>query len=152
MAELKAFEMGANVITSYKNKDFAAMTCAWSMMCDYDKILMLLGKQSDTAKKIIKGDKVGVSALSKGQIMIAKHFGETHSSEFPKFNQHYLEKLNGVYVVKEAKVKMECEVIDILHLPGIEDDSLLYLKVINFKDDVNKKFLTYDDFLNIEGE
>lgn len=145
MGNLHAFEMGANVVTSYKNKQFCAMTCAWAMMVDYDKILMLLGAQSDTAKQIAKGDLVGVSALSSGQGLIANHFGSEHSLSFPKFNQHYLEKLDDVYVVKEAKVKMVCEVLDIIHLPGIEEDNLVYFKVKNFADDEAKSFLTYSE-------
>ena len=83
MADLKAFTMGANVVTSYKNKKFCAMTCAWAMMCDYDKLMMLLGNQSDTGRQIKKGDIIGVSALSKGQATIAKHFGDNHSLSFP---------------------------------------------------------------------
>ncbi len=141
MANLEAFLMGANVITSYKNSKFRAMTCAWSMMCDYDKVMMLLGSTSDTGKSLVKGDLVGVSALAKGQDLIAKHFGENHSDSYPKFNQHYLEKYNDVYVVKEAKVKMKCEVLDVMHVEGMEADYLVYLKVLDYKQEDNKVFL-----------
>lgn len=145
MADLKAFTMGANVVTSYKNKKFCAMTCAWAMMCDYDKLMMLLGNQSDTGRQIKKGDIIGVSALSKGQATIAKHFGDNHSLSFPKFNQHYLEKKGDTYVVKGAKTKMICEVLDVLHLPGIEKDNLLYLLVIKADVDEKKEFLDAKD-------
>ncbi len=145
MAELRAFQMGANVVTLHKDKKFCAMTCAWAMMCDYDKILLLLGSQSDTGKSINIGDKVGVSALSKGQGNIAGFFGENHSLSFSKFNQHYLERYQDVYVVKEAKVQMVCEVIDILHLKGSEKDNLVQLKVVEFRDNDSLDFLEYKE-------
>ena len=145
MADLKAFKMGVNVVTSYKSKKFCAMTCAWAMMCDYDKLMMLLGCQSDTGRQIKKGDIIGVSALSKSQKTIAKHFGDNHSLSFPKFNQHYLEKKGDIYVVKGAKNKMVCEVLDVLYVPGIEKDNLLYLQVITSDVDPKKEFLDIED-------
>ncbi len=148
MADLQAFLMGANVITSFKDNKFRAMTCAWSMMCDYDKVMMLLGSTSDTGKALKKDDLVGVSALSKGQSLIAKHFGDNHSDSFAKFNQHYLEKIDNVYVVKEAKVKMVCKVLDVLHIDGIKEDYLVYLQVLNFKNDESKEYLNANDVLS----
>lgn len=142
MSNLEAFLAGANVVTSFKDNKFRAMTCAWAMMCDYDKVMLLLGSQSDTGKAIQKGDIVGVSGLSNNQKLIAKHFGDNHSDSFAKFNQHYLEKFHAAYVVKEAKTKLCCEVIDVLHLPGIEADALLYLRVVDYKEDSSKTFLS----------
>lgn len=144
MSDFRAFKMGVNVLTSFKDGKFRAMTCAWAMMADYDKVLMLVGSQSDTGKALKKGDKVGLSALSSHQEFIGNYFGDNHSDSFQKFNQHYLENYNGVYVVKEAKVKMCLEVINIYHLEGIENDNLVYLKVLNESTDDNREFLSFN--------
>lgn len=136
---------GANIITLVKDKKFKAMTCAWSMMVDYDRILMLIGSQSDTGNALEINDKVGVSALSKDQADIAMLFGENHSNSFDKFYSLNLTKYNGVYVIKEAKVIMECEVIDILHLKEEPEDHLVHLKVLSYTNDKSKRFLNYDE-------
>ena len=60
----KAFDHGVNIITLEKNHQKMAMTCAWAMQVDYDKILCLLGSQSITGNTIKKGDYIGISAVS----------------------------------------------------------------------------------------
>ncbi|MEI3526738.1 MAG: hypothetical protein V8R15_01340 [Bacilli bacterium] len=50
----KAFDHGVNIITLEKNYQKMAMTCAWAMQVDYDKILCLLGSQSVTGNTIKK--------------------------------------------------------------------------------------------------
>ena len=40
---------------------------------------------------------------------------------------------------------MICEVLDVLHLPGIEKDNLLYLQVIKADVDEKKEFLDAKD-------
>ena len=53
---------GANVVAYQKERNYA-MTCAWAMQADYDKILMLLGSESETGNNLQVGDIIGVSAL-----------------------------------------------------------------------------------------
>ncbi len=146
MADLQAVNMGANVITLNKNNKFYAMTCAWMMMVDYDKLLCLLGSQSTTGKAVEKGDTLGVSALAKGMQEEANFFGDLHSDTIDKKNMAYLEPFSDVFVVKNAKVTMKCEVIDILKPTGLEADNLLYLKIVDAKSDSNKEFLSLTDF------
>ena len=63
----RAVDHTVNVIGYEKNNTKYVMTCAWSMMVDYDKIVSLIGSQSVTGKNIKKGDIVGFSALCKEQ-------------------------------------------------------------------------------------
>lgn len=136
---------GANIITLTKNNKFKAMTCAWTMMVDYDRILMLIGSQSDTGNSLCVGDFVGVSALNKDQKDIAIEFGENHSDSFDKFYSLHLSNYNGVYVVKDAKTIMHCQVLDIIHLKEEEKDHLVHLKVLNYQTNPDKRFLNYDE-------
>lgn len=68
----KAFDHGVNIITLEKNHQKMAMTCAWAMQVDYDKILCLLGSQSVTGNTIKKGDYIGISVLGISQKEIAE--------------------------------------------------------------------------------
>ena len=36
---------------------------------------------------------------------------------------------------------MKCEVLDVMHVEGMEADYLVYLKVLDYKQDDNKAFL-----------
>ena len=83
---LRAFRAGANILAFNKNNTNYAMTCAWAMMVDYQKIAMLIGSQSVTGQNLEIGQKVGVSALSDGQQEIAKIIGMNHSNEINKFD------------------------------------------------------------------
>jgi len=82
--------------------------------------------------------KVGVSALADGQQEIAKIMGTTHSNEVNKFvNIEYTNKDN-MLLINNAKVLMECEVLEIKDLDG---DLLVFLSVNDFNEDENKDFL-----------
>lgn len=135
---LKAFRAGANILAFKKDNKNYAMTCAWAMMIDYSKIAMLIGGQSVTGKQLVKGLKVGVSALADGQQEIAKIIGTNHSDKFNKFeNIKYIEK-DCMILINEAKVLMECIVEEIQDIDG---DLLVFLKVDNFSENNQLQFL-----------
>lgn len=50
----RAFNYGANAVCFQKNDRKYGMICSWATQVDYDKIVMLLGAQSVTAKKIFQ--------------------------------------------------------------------------------------------------
>lgn len=133
------------VVAYNKNDKNYAMTCAWAMMVDYDKILCLLGEQSITGHNICKNDIIGVSTLSKEQKNIASILGEKHSDEIDKLKNINCNIKDSAITINDAKSEMICEVIDILHLEGIESDNLIYLKIINKKQN-DKKYLHMEDF------
>ena len=118
------------------------MTCAWAMQVDYDKVMLLLGQQSVTGQKIMPGDIIGVSALSQHQKEIALKLGDEHSDEVDKLEgiQH-LEKDGAIYILNAARL-MKVEVIEILHPKGIEEDNLIYGKIV-------EKIETIFPFLNM---
>lgn len=126
----RMLDHSVNVIAYEKNNTKYAMCCAWSMMVDYDKVVCLLGSQSVTGKNLSKGDKVGFSCLSQGQKDIATALGDRHSNEVNKLQDIKYYNNNGAIVVLGAMTNCVCEVIDILHLEGIEEDNLLYLRVL----------------------
>ncbi len=135
---LRAFRCGANILAFDKNDQKYAMTCAWAMMIDYSKIAMLIGGQSITGKQLELGLKVGVSALSSSQQEIAKIIGTKHSNEINKFeNINYLNKDNMI-LIEDAKVLMECEVVEIRDLEG---DLLVFLQVNDFKENEQLEYL-----------
>lgn len=125
-----AFNYGANVIAFEKENRKYAMTCAWAMQVDYDKILCLLGSQSVSGKAIKKGDIIGVSVLSNLQEAVAFKLGENHSDEVNKLEGiDYIFDDSAILIGGSSKT-MKVEVIDVLHLEGIEEDNLVYGKVI----------------------
>lgn len=131
---------GANLITLFKDNQFFSMTFAWGMAVGEDSMLCLLGSQSDTSKAIKIGDKVGISGLSKKQKDIALWYGSSHSLKENKFKEEYFEKIDDVYVVKNATRQLVGEVIDIFHLIDNDEDNIVYIKI-------NKKINGIDDFV-----
>ena len=97
----KAFDHGINIITLEKNHQKMAMTCAWAMQVDYDKILCLLGSQSVTGNTIKKGDYIGISVLGISQKEIAEAIGDCHSNEVDKFATYHFENYLDVMVLKD---------------------------------------------------
>jgi flavin reductase (DIM6/NTAB) family NADH-FMN oxidoreductase RutF len=140
----KAADYCVTVVAIEKNGRKYGMSCAWMVQVDYDKILCLLGSQSVTGSVICKGDKVGVSTLNKNQNGIALNFGDNHSNEVDKFvGINYINK-NGAICICDSSREMYCEVIDVLHLSGIEEDNLLYLKIVDSREN-NEDFMHYGD-------
>lgn len=135
---LRAFRTGANVLAYKKNNNNYAMTCAWAMMIDYQKIAMLIGSQSITGQNLSINQKVGVSALAEGQQEIAKIIGTTHSDKNDKFASiSYIDKENMI-LIKNAKVLMECTVESIQNLDG---DLLVFLTVNDFYEKEDAEYL-----------
>lgn len=135
---LRAFRCGANVLAYNKNNQNYAMTCAWAMMIDYQKIAMLIGGQSITGKNLELGLKVGVSALADGQQEIAKIIGTNHSDEINKFESIDYTNKDNMILINNSKVLMECSVCEIKDLDG---DLLVFLEVKDFYENEQLNFL-----------
>lgn len=134
------------VIAINKNNHLYGMACAWCMQVDYDKILMLLGSQSVTGKILEKGDLVGVSALNKDQVEISNKLGSHHSDKMNKFEGVDIDIDGSIVLIKGASRMMKAEILDIIHLKGVEEDNLIYLKINeNIKN--NDEFLNYSNYL-----
>lgn len=133
------------IISYEKHNVKYAMTCAWAMMVDYDKILCLLGEQSVTGRNVSKGDKLGVSVLASDQKEIALKLGDNHSDKIDKLSNINHTQIDCAITINDSKSEMICEVIDILNLNEIETDNLLYLRVLNKKQN-SKKYLHMEDF------
>ncbi len=48
----KALDYSVSVIAIKKKEELLGMTCAWAMQVDYDKMVCLLGVQSQTGKAL----------------------------------------------------------------------------------------------------
>lgn len=142
---------GVNVVAFEKNNIKFAATIAWSMQVDYDKILLLMGSQSDTGNNIEKGQIIGVSALAKNQIEISEKIGQNHSKTTDKLiGINYVEeKIDGhqetAITIVDAANQMVVEVVDVIHLKEIEEDNLIYGKVLKTKN-TDKEYLSMSDF------
>jgi flavin reductase (DIM6/NTAB) family NADH-FMN oxidoreductase RutF len=122
----KAFNYGANAVCFMKNGRKYGMICSWATQVDYDKIVMLLGAQSITGGNISKGDVIGVSVLSVQQEAVMNALGNNHSDQIDKFENLDYTLAGTAILIDNASVNMIVEVIDVLHLPGIEEDNLIY--------------------------
>lgn len=142
--ELSAFNYGANAVSFIKDGKKYGMICAWAMQADYDKILMLLGAQSVTGKNICKGDIIGVSSLNENQQNIVETLGDKHSDETDKFTNIKYTMKDSAILIDDASNCMIVEVLDVLHLEGIEKDNLIYGLVKSFTSNDSKKYSLSD--------
>lgn len=138
--ELSAFNYGANAVSFIKNEKKYGMICAWAMQADYDKILMLLGAQSITGRNIRKGDIIGVSALNENQKDVVDALGLSHSDDTDKFINIKYTVNDSAILIDGASNCMVVEVLDVLHLNGIEEDNLIYGLVKSFVSNDSKKY------------
>ena len=137
-----AFNHSVSVVGFVRNNQKYCMTCAWAMQVDYDKVLMLLGAQSVTGNKILKGDMIGVSALSKYQRDIALQIVDGHSDEMDKLKGvQYQVSTDALYILNAARI-MKVRVLEVMHLKGIESDNLIYGQIV-------EKIETVLPFLNM---
>lgn len=139
-----AFNYGVNAVCYKKNGRKYGMVCSWATQVDYDKIVMLLGAQSVTGKNISKGDIIGVSVLSEFQEDVMNTLGSNHSDEVDKFENINYTLSDSAILINDASVNMVVEVIDVLHLEGIEEDNLVYGFVISYTQS-DAKMMTYHD-------
>lgn len=58
--------------------------------------------------------------------MVVKALGYTHSDEVDKFENLDYTIEGSAILINGASLTMIVEVIDVLHLPGIEEDNLVY--------------------------
>jgi flavin reductase (DIM6/NTAB) family NADH-FMN oxidoreductase RutF len=142
--ELSAFNYGANAVSFIKNGKKYGMICAWAMQADYDKVLMLLGTQSINGKNIRKGDIIGVSALNENQQDIVDALGNSHSNDTDKFINIKYTINDSAILIDGASNCMTVEVLDVLHLKGIEEDNLMYGLVKSFARNDSKKYTMSD--------
>lgn len=143
---LRAFNSSVTIIAFHKEGKKFGMTCAWCSQVGYHEIACLIGEQSITGKKIAIGDIIGVSALAPGQEEVASFFGDHHSNEVDKFAHFDYQTIDNAILINGSKMQMKCQVIDILHLKGIEEDHFVYAKVLDYKEDETKSFLTMEDY------
>jgi flavin reductase (DIM6/NTAB) family NADH-FMN oxidoreductase RutF len=138
--KLSAFNYGANAVGLIKNGKKYGMICAWAMQADYDKILMMLGTQSITGKNIAKGDIIGVSVLNEKQQDIVDALGLSHSNDTDKFKDIKYTVNDSALLIDDASIRMIVEVLDVLHLNGIEEDNLVYGLVRSYESSDSKKY------------
>jgi flavin reductase (DIM6/NTAB) family NADH-FMN oxidoreductase RutF len=138
--KLSAFNYGANAVGLIKNGKKYGMICAWAMQADYDKILMMLGTQSITGKNIAKGDIIGVSALNENQQDVVDALGLSHSNDTDKFKNIKYTVKDSALLIDDASICMIVEVLDVLHLNGIEEDNLVYGLVRSYGSSDSKKY------------
>lgn len=141
----RLFNHSVNVVAYKKNNKNFAATIAWAMQVDYDKIILLMGSQSDTGNNIEKGQIIGVSSLAKNQKYIANILGDNHSSLTDKLSKIEYKIENNAIIINNSVNKMIIEVLDVMHLKDIEEDNLIYGKVIK-NESTNQEFLNMSDF------
>jgi flavin reductase (DIM6/NTAB) family NADH-FMN oxidoreductase RutF len=139
---LHAFNAGCNIVAMRKGGHDYGMCCAWAQMLDYDRIGMLIGSQSVTGRMLDKGDIVGVSALCEGQEAIASRFGDGHSDSVDKFAGIGLSRSGDAILINGARVRMTCEVLDVMRMEGIEADRYVVMHVRAFAQSEEKAFLS----------
>lgn len=136
MKKFATFDHSVSIITVEKNGKKYAMTCAWATQVGYEHLVCLIGSQSLTGKNINKADNIGISVLSKSQVELANKVGENHSNEIDKFEDTFDYK--GVICYNNAIRVLKCRVEDVLHLKDIEEDNLIFVKIIDEKE-LNKQ-------------
>ena len=150
MSSYRIFNHTVNIVAYNKNEINYGATIAWAMQVDYDKVLLLMGSQSVTGNNIEIGDIIGVSALSNNQKDIAIIFGEGHSVEINKFENIKINKQDNAITIVNSSREVICEVMEVIKLKEIEEDHLIYARVISYKEN-NNDFLNYVAFFGKES-
>lgn len=141
---------GVNVVAYKKDGKQYGMSCAWGTHADYDVVLLLIGSQSDTGNNLKIGDRVGISALAKGQEDIAIHFGDKHSASFNKFEKYSMVDDDGALLVPNSHTRMVCEVLNIIHPTSSPEDNMIEFKILKTDGDDGLEFLSMTDMHNLE--
>ena len=84
-----------------------------------------------------------ISVLTKKQAELANRVGETHSNEVDKFKDTF--NYEGVNCYHNARRVLKCLVEDVLHLKDIEEDNLVFAKIIDEKELNNDEILHMSD-------
>ena len=117
-----------------------------AMQVSEDKILCAIGSQSTTGQVLAAGDILGFSNLQKSQSNIAIQLGDInrHSADTDKLDGIRYRVDEGAILIEEAHAEMKCEVIEILHLKEIESENLVYLQILDVKENAGKSLLMSD--------
>ncbi len=145
--KIRPFNHNVSILAVEKENKKYAGTYAWFMQVGEKEIAGLLGEQSVTANILSIGDIVGISVCSKEMFELSAFIGDTHSNEIDKFaGKNYTILENKAILFNDAKCKMVCEVVDILHLKNIESDNLVYFQILEYKMNDEKEYLSMSDF------
>ena len=138
---MSIIDHNVNIVALKKNGKNYGMCCAWAMQVSEDKILCAIGPQSTTGKIISVGDVIGFSNLQKNQINIAFQLGDIdkHSADTDKLTGIDYREDEGAILIKNAHAEIKCRVIDVLHLKQIESENLIYLQILDTKENNGKK-------------
>ena len=136
----KAFDHGINIITLEKNHQKMAMTCAWAMQVDYDKILC---SPEPVEEDFVSEIEEAESSIQKE---IAEAIGDCHSNEVDKFATYHFENYLDVMVLKDSPIVLKCRVSDVISLEGIEEDHLIYAQIISSLEQKKERYLHMSDY------
>ena len=144
--KFRPFNQTISILSFKKGKEIYAATYAWFTQVGESEVVGLLGEQSVTTANLKVGDFCGISVCSKEQKDVALYIGDTHSNEVDKLlGLPYFVDRTGAITLKGAKMTMIAEVVDIIHLKGIEADSLVYFKVHEFRENEKLDYLLTSD-------
>ena len=144
--KFRPFNQTISILSFKKGKEIYAATYAWFTQVGESEVCGLLGEQSVTTHNLQIGDFCGISVCSKEQKDVALYIGDTHSNEVDKLlGLPYFVDGTGAITLKGSKVTMIAEVIDVIHLKGIESDSLVYFKIHEYRENEKLDYLLTND-------
>jgi flavin reductase (DIM6/NTAB) family NADH-FMN oxidoreductase RutF len=144
--KFRPFNQTVSILAFKKEKEIYAATYAWFTQVGESEVVGLLGEQSITTHNLKVGDYCGISVCSKEQLDVALYIGDTHSNEVDKLlGLPYFVDATGAITLKNSKVTMILKVIDIIHLKDIEADSLVYFKIVEYKENSKLEHLLTSD-------
>ena len=144
--KFRPFNQTVSILAFKKEKEIYAATYAWFTQVGEEVVVGLLGEQSITTHNLKVGDYCGISVCSKEQKDVALYIGDTHSNEVDKLlGLPYFVDSTGAITLKGSKVTMIAKVVDIIHLQGIEADSLVYFKIVEYHSNEKLDYLIMSD-------
>ena len=132
---IKAVDHSVNIVGIEKNSRKYAMCMAWATQVAEDKLICAIGPQSATGKVIENGDIIGFSNLTKAQTSVAFQFGdvEKHSDAVDKLGGIDYRMDGSAIIINGARAEIKGKVIDILHLKDIEAENIIYIQILEGK-------------------
>lgn len=118
------YPMPVLIVAAYdENSKVCAMNAAWGMICDMDKIVLMIDEDHKTTKNIRASKAFTVSIADKEHIAQADFFGiatgNKMSDKFERTNMHAVKsEFVNAPVIEEFPLVMECELLEIEETPN----------------------------------
>ncbi|MGQ9663041.1 MAG: flavin reductase family protein [Kiritimatiellia bacterium] len=110
---------GVYVVTAEHNGRRGGLALAWATQIATDRVLICVGSQSATRELILASKAFGLSVLTSGQKVLARHFGLHSSRRIDKFRDvPWHTAVTGSPLLDDSPLVLDCRVEQVYDAGG----------------------------------